>query len=190
MNMLPTNSSMSVVIEKLRKAASEDRVFNDIFHVFASRQRARRMVSVAALSQRLIKDGFHHSKEESRRFLKFLASLDLGKLERDRRGNIRALRDVTVSLQSIGLVAVATGKPGELKLFNKRNKFQDLPAKMVKSVESVKPKDQQQQPSTSLTISLNINDKAVPINIPSSLSASEIAELVARLSSNGSEKTH
>lgn len=177
--MNPSNSPVAITTEKLRKAAQADKVFNDIFHVFAARQRARRMVSVSALAQRMKKEGFNYAKNEYRRFLKFMSSLGLGKLVIDRSGAVRALEGVTVSLQSIGLVACSQGADS-FRGLPEKNRFKDLP---VSIEDQPRPENK-----VSLTLTFNINNKMIPIELPSSMSRQDIAELVARLS-RGSDKT-
>lgn len=98
------------VVEILKKEADKDTVFKDVAHVFAQRKRARRQVTVTSLAARMAKEGFDYSKSEYARVLKRLSDLGLGSLQQDARGRIKALKDIKISLQSIGAAAVGSSK--------------------------------------------------------------------------------
>jgi hypothetical protein len=188
--MNPSNSPVNQIIEKLKKAAHENKAFNDIFHVLAARQRARRTVTVGALTQRMRKEGFSHTEADYVAFIKLLGNLGLGKIKHDSKGRARVLDDVRVSLQSIGLVAC--GGKGTLNSFKQRTRFEELPNPTNgsnKQQEAATPTQQQEKRGSAvgatvpqMLLSFPINGKMVTVEVPSGMRPDEIAELVSRLS--------
>ncbi len=93
-------------IDKLRKEAKQNEVFRSVCMVFAERQRARSQVTMHNLITVMKHKGYNYSREELVQVLKFLAHLGLGKPEYSRRHKLRAIKDIKVTLQSIGQVAI------------------------------------------------------------------------------------
>lgn len=121
-----------MVVETLKKEADKDEAFKDVSHVFASRKRARRQVTVASLANRMAKEGFGHSRTDYARVLRRLADLGFGSLQKDAKGNIKALKDIRISLQSIG--AAAVGEAQKLINARQRVKFSALSAPEAMSI--------------------------------------------------------
>lgn len=99
--------SPAQVIDKLRTRASTDAVFHAVAEVFAMRERTRQQVTLQSLMATMLKEGYKFNKEQYTSVLAFMATLGLGTLERDNKGRIRALKGISITLQSIGLAAVS-----------------------------------------------------------------------------------
>ncbi len=116
------------LVTELKNKATQDKVFNDVCVVFATRDRARFTVTVGGLMQRMKKDGFTYGPSELQPVLRFLASLGLGHLQMSA-GKVIALTDVKTTLQSIG--SVALGQTTALAKFRQRHKFHAIPVKSI-----------------------------------------------------------
>lgn len=113
------------VVTQLRKEAQQKPAFNAICEVFAKRQRARSQVTMHNLQAVMKKEGQEFSREEYAQALKFLAHLGLGRVEFNRNNKLKALKDIKVTLQSIGLAA--TAKIDALNKWSAHVKFSKLP---------------------------------------------------------------
>lgn len=162
------------IVGSLKKYAAENAVANDVFCAWAMRQRARNQVTMAALYQKMKINGFNHKYEEYEGLLKFLGALGLGRLELDKRGKVIALKEVKMTLQSIG--EAACGGKEKLKGFKPRNKFSRLISKPKTLVTT-----SVQQPKTferDIEIVVTLEGKPIRINMPKSLSAEQIAGII------------
>lgn len=120
------------MIATLRTEAEKNPVVNDTLHAFALRERARHIVTLTGLANRMRKEGFTHMKEEYSTVLRLLAKLGVGKLDLDAKGRVRSLKDVRTTLQSIGLAA--TGGADALKANKQRNRFGKVAVKKTVTV--------------------------------------------------------
>lgn len=93
---------MQKAIETLRNMASKSSAANDLFHSFATRQRARGQLTVRGIQLRMKKEGFNHKNAEYADILKGMADCGIGKLKRNSRGTVYALTNITIQLQSLG----------------------------------------------------------------------------------------
>lgn len=163
------------IIERLRTRATKDTAANAVFYVWSCRQRARNQVTMHALEYKMKAEGFNFTSRQYGAVLEELASLGLGKLEKDSRGRVTALKDVKTTLQSIGQVAV--GQKLELAAFKEKSKFTELSEKVsTLSAIATQVKDPVLQFPVSLTVV--VNGKPVNFRIPPGLSAEEISKLV------------
>lgn len=170
--------NMAAVVEALKKKVAEDKTARDVFHVMSLRERARNVVTLGGLDQRMKKEGFNYEKGDYVTVLKFMASLGFGKLETDSRGRVTALKDIKTTLQSIGEVAM--GLNAELHPWKQRNKFRVLSSPTLKAVpKAVEP---EAAPTLSIPVSLTvvINGKAVNVALPNNLNERDVADLVMR----------
>lgn len=194
MQQLP-KMTQEVIVSALRKEAITNPVFNAVAHVFALRERARQQVTMAALRLRMGQEGFNHTKEDYSKVLKFLASLGFGTLEHDRSNNITALKNIRMTLQSIGLAAVGT-KNEKLEAFNPQFDYQKLtlPKATVlpqqptaktppPQVQDVKPahKDTNIKPISDFLASVvvEINGKPVVFPLPKGFTPKDLGDLLA-----------
>lgn len=109
------------VIETLKRETPNNKTLSDTMLSFASRDRARHAVTLTGLMNRMKNEGFEHARDEYARVLQLLAHLGIGKLDVDPKGQIRALKDVRTTLQSIGEAAL--NEDGKLELAKRRNRF-------------------------------------------------------------------
>lgn len=139
------------LIETLKAEAPKDATLNAVLHMFAARERARAQVTLAALSNRMKEEGFSYDRADYARVLKLLANLGVGRLDTGQNGQVRALKDVKVTLQSIGNVSVGSGTTIEQLSF--RNRFQRIPV-----VEAAPPRAPTPVTSKSPEIKLELAD--------------------------------
>lgn len=154
-------------VTKLREKAKTSPAANSFFHVCALRKRARSNINVRSLALKMQKEGFNYTVEEYRDIIKFLADLGFGRLDTDAKGRVKGLKDIRVSLQSIG--QTACGEQVQLRGFRPRNRFA--------MIGSIKPKPKQVE--TEIDVSIKMNGKAVKIQVPKDLTAEEIAALIS-----------
>lgn len=113
------------LVEQLRVLAASDKTFNAVAHVFAIRERARGEVTLSNLRLRMAREGFHFKGDELGQVLKKLSELGIGTLYIDSDKRIRSLKNIKVTLQSIGQAAV--GKLDKLEKFTPDNHYVALP---------------------------------------------------------------
>lgn len=106
---------LSPIVEALRNEAKTSAAFEATAKVFAARQRTRRQVTLYVLKRKLDVSGFSVSVDDCRNVLAFLSKMGIGALERDVRGKPRMLKEIQVSLQSVGKAAL--GQADEIENF-------------------------------------------------------------------------
>jgi hypothetical protein len=181
------------VVETLKQTAEKNRTAQDVFHFWAMRERTRNVVTVEALASRMKKEGFDHAPSDYAAFLRQLSNLGLGKLDISPTGKVKALKDIKLTLQSIGAAAVS-GK-SKLTGFYPRNRFgellvsSDAPQKVLEPVKAAPPKpvakpakETNGSPvNVGIALVMSINGKNVSIPVPQDLTIVEVAALVAKL---------
>lgn len=181
-----TNKRLSPneVTDKLRSEANKDPVFSAVAHVFAMRERARQQVTVRNLAFTMHKEGFKFNKEQLQRVLKFLAGLHLGRLETTSKGEITALKDIRITLQSIGLAAVAKQDSLErLKTHNSFSRLPNTPASSKDEAPSIPPKPHAKTP----TLVVKMNGDSLTFDLPKNVTMKDLMALVARMYSRKTE---
>lgn len=166
----------ATVIAKLRAEAHSSPAFSAVCHVFAMRERARSQVTIHSLKLTMEREGFNFSRAEYERVFKTLSDAGIGKIETDSAGQIRSLKDIRVTLQSIGTVAV--GKKERLETFRQRNTFIDLPlvqAKLTQSVTIKKPQGYR------VALQAIINGETVDFPLNFTLTGEQICVLIQEL---------
>lgn len=165
-------------IETLKVEAKNNPTTDAVLHVWALRRRARQTVTLGALKQRMKAEGFNYDSAKYAEVLSLMAKLGFGRLVTDPKGRVRALTDVKVTLQSIGAAVCGSGQ--RLSDYKRRNRFRNLPATPVaseppKALPTIRPLTAPQ-----VSLSINLNGKLVNIQVPSNMSAEEVAALVCR----------
>lgn len=117
------------VINTLRNEIQTNKAVSDTLYAFAMRQRARHVVTLTALTNKMHHEGFEHTRGEYAEVLKLLAKLNIGKLDTDSKGRVRALKDIDTTLQSIGLAAL--GVRSQVELAKRRNRFGKIDVKRI-----------------------------------------------------------
>ncbi len=162
------------IVEVIRKEAKQNKVADAVFHMWAARDRARGIITIGGLEQRMKKEGFNFDKADYAKFLRFLSNLNFGKLD-ESNGKVRSLKDVKVKLQSIGQVAI--GGKNNLEGWRVRNKYKHFIPPATQHKETTAP-------SATLNpvfLAVEIKGKLINIPIPGSLDDAEVAALVHRL---------
>lgn len=113
-------------IQTLRDLASKSQAAADFFLSCATRQRGRGTLTVQAVEQRMLKEGFNHAADEYRSVLNKLAEVGFGSTSFDRQGRLRALVNITTQLKDIGLAVVGSGT--SIATLKQRNKYASLKA--------------------------------------------------------------
>lgn len=144
------------IVESLKNKAQTNACANAVFHVWAVRQRARNMVTMASLTQKMTEEKFTFPRAEYEQFLKFLGGLGLGTLEVSRTGRVVALKNIKISLQSIGLSAV--GHKEALQVFRTRKRFERLPIVTGASMPSAEKASEKKAPTSIQTVATPIEN--------------------------------
>lgn len=157
-----------MIIEKLKEEVTKNPAANAVLHVFALRKRTAQSVTIARLTQSMKNEGFIYTRGDYESVLKTLADLGVGKLDIDSKGRIRSLRDIKLTLQSIG--GAACGAKPNLAGFRQRARYGKL---QVPTTTVSKPK------VIEVGLDLLINGKLIKIQIPKEFSPEEIAGLIS-----------
>lgn len=166
----------SKIILTLKEKATTDKVLDEVLHVFATRERTRFILTVHGLMQRMKKEGFNHAWADYVRILSLLGDLGLGKLVQDSKGRVIALKEIRITLQSLGQAVVAKD-PTKLVGFKNRNKFQKLTFISPRASTDATPKPMR----TELSLTFTINGNPVNVQIPDNMGPNDITVLVSRL---------
>lgn len=94
----------------IKAEASKNPVLFTVCEVFAHRQRTRQQITVASLQATMKKHRYNYSKEEIQRVIKIFADLGVGTIQHSSTGRVRALKNIKVTLQSLGAAAVDKGQ--------------------------------------------------------------------------------
>ncbi len=165
------------VINQLRNEVRIKEAFNAVAHVFAVRQRARHQVTLTALLRTMRREGFNHPVEAYTGVLEKLAALGFGRVEKDAKGHVRALKDVRVTLQSIGSAACGTASSlSSRKLRTRYRQLAPRPAVLAPKVE---------RPAIGLSVVVHSGGKQLTIPVPAGLTLADMAGLLEELRSKG-----
>jgi hypothetical protein len=188
-------------IQTLKKEIKSNPAADAVFHLFAARQRARHQVTVRALFYKMSKEGFKFTKSDYAAVLKRVGQLGFGRIEYDRTGNVQALKDIKVTLQSLG-EAVIRQEQVAISAYNKRNRFTQLASSVAADLRAEQPKPPKlavvkapekqvvvypYRSASTVSITLTIAGKPVILPIPGELSPEEIAALISHLRGVGGE---
>lgn len=170
------------LIDKLREKAASDAVASAVLHMFALRRRTRNQISVEMLRRRMKREGYSYTSEQLRPFIVFLAKLGLGQVVKTRRGTVSRLKDIKLTLRSIGLAAVGDGT--KLKSFSSKT----LTRKPIPIVRRApKPPVQVEKAPIPPGVKRNFvltavlgSGKVINLSIPPDFTGEDVAELVDR----------
>lgn len=177
---------LETIVPVLRTEAASNPVMNDVMSLFASRQRARQEVTLRALYYKMYKEGFSHRREAYAQVLQRLAELGVGEIQKNYRGRIVALKNVRITLQSLGKAVLQGGMV--LRTMRRRNRYQSLPttananptAPVIPITRAPKPKATEiAMGATKLTVLYC--GKNVGIDLPTGLTAKQLVGLMSAL---------
>lgn len=172
--------STNTIIDKLRTEGKSNPAAGAVFLVWSQRQRARASVTLSALYATMKEEGFPISTDKLQGVLAFVASLGLGTLVKNHKGQIIALTNVRNTLQSIGEAAM-NGSP-KLASFNQRVRFTALPAATKAEISIPKAPEEAQKVLLGMPVKLivYVNDKAVSIPVPQDWNDTDVALLIRK----------
>jgi hypothetical protein len=183
-----TAVKVAKAVETLRARVAADKITRDVFHVMSLRERARNIITLGGLQQRMKKESYNYEMSDYIEVLKLMASLDFGTLMTDARGRVTGLKDISITLQSIG--AAAMGQSDDLIAWKPRNKYVPLAdaipveiAQPIREASKAKAAKSSDGAGYSVSITFVINGKPVNFPIPNDLNAQEIADLILRFRS-------
>lgn len=175
-------------VQFLRERVAKDKIAKDVFHVMSIRERARNVITLGGLQQRMKKEGYNYEMGDYAGVLKVLADLDFGSLMTDSRGKIVGLKDIKITLQSIGRAAL--GESDDLVGWKPRNKYVPLadaipPESVIESPRRIKTKEtiptEENLDSHTMVLRVLINGRPVNIPIPKEMPEKEVANLIVTL---------
>ena len=169
------------VVAQLRERAQKDPVFNAVCTRFAIRERARAQVTIASLRLTMGREGFHYPTAKYESILSFLASLGIGKLQKEN-GKIKALVEVKTTLQSIGAAALNSAQ--SLQAFSPGNTFEPLP--LTTSVKPTQKDVTLNKPRLhNAILTVTINDKEIEFPLPRAISSEELGYILSEFYTSG-----
>lgn len=170
-----------IQVGNLKREASTDKVLNDALHLFASRERGRKELTVGALTNSMRKAGFEYTRKEVAPILIKLSKLGFGHLEKDDKGRVAALRGIKVTMQSLGKVAIQETEDEALQYTTGTRKMPRAPKAAPKPQKQPKQAPQETRPNkTVLILTVMINDIPINLQVPKGLSTQQIAEVISR----------
>lgn len=163
------------IVNALRTEAKTNKVANDVFTVWAMRERSRAEVTLNGLHQRMVREGFNYTKQDYAPFLRTMARLGVGRLETQGGTKVVAIKNVHWKLDSLGKAAL--GEIGHVRSFRARNRFEpiktiDVPKAVEKKVEI--------KPCAPVTLTVSVNGKSLNLPIPNEFTPEDVGALVAQ----------
>lgn len=171
----------TIAIEKLRFAASEDRVVRDIFENFSKRDRVWDSVALRPLWLAMKESGRPHPIGKISEVLGLIASVGIGKKHAAANGRVIKVSNLTLDLRALGEAVVGDGRIKDVRKYRTGMQERNLSAvaEAVRSPSSMKVYPLRK--ASSLSITLTINGKPVVMPLPGDLSPEELAAVIERL---------
>lgn len=164
----------------LREVASRSKLAASVFYLFALRERSRSRLTVRNLMLRMKAEGFNFDKADYLQFFNLLAECNIGHIERSSRGQLKALRDINFTLQSVGKVAV--GKAERLETFksrtHKRAGPQPVPFRPGLTVQKPLSKE------VLVRLMVTVDKKPWILDLPKDYTEEDIAKIICMLNKN------
>lgn len=171
------------MINVLRSEAKSNPASNAAFCMLALRKRTRNTIGLSSLARRMKQEGFSYTRNDFIPMLKTIANLGLGQLDKTVRGRLKGIKNLKITMQSIG--AAACGQQISLKSHSTRNKYDSLPIEPFPPVVVPKPEvlvnAQQVELPKEMNLRFFINGKPLQVLIPKGLTPAEIASLISKL---------
>lgn len=176
------------LVTALSQEVQKNPVFKDFALHCVTRQRARKELTLTSVSRNMKAEGFDYSDAQLIQVLKTLSELDIGKLDRDHKGRIRGLKDIRLTLQSLGAAALGQENPN-LKPFKGRAAFGVIAKEAVPTPTApYTGEDRRRAPrpwqtsGAKVVLTVLLGEKPINIPMPSNLTPEEIAALVQKFS--------
>lgn len=166
------------IIAVLREIAGKSKLAASVFYLFAVRERARSRLTLRNLMLRMKVEGFTFDKTDYNQFFNLLADLQIGQLERGQRGQVKALRDINFTLQSVGKAAVS--KIDHLVAFKPRGRLRiDRPEPPFRPGLTIKAPSK-----TDIKIMVTVNSRPWYLDVPKDYTEEDIAKIICMLNKN------
>lgn len=166
------------MIQSLRKEVSTNKTASAVFHVFAFRKRARQILTVNGLRQKMRAEGFKYEDKEYAKVLASMAEAGVGTLTKDAKGRVKALKDIKITLTSLGKAVCGTND--KLKNFKPKNQFIEVEVPVIASIPAVAPTQSLSTAST-MKIGVYTKNRLINVEVPTNLSAEELSSLVRKI---------
>lgn len=186
-----TKRSVPTLIARLQEEATESQCFNATMMVFSMRERARQQVTIESLMARMKSEGFVFSKKDYQEVLKKLSKFGFGTLAYDASNEISALKNINITLQSIGDAVLKQG--AQLKTWKPAVDFKPLttdkphaiskaPIKKAADVpiKAWKAPETKAEPTKyEATVMVKINGKTLNFDLPYGITPNQLTQLLA-----------
>lgn len=177
-------STVSLALN-LQTAAEQSQALRDVGTVFATRERSRQQVTVHSLYAKMTKEGFKYSRTQLGAVLKTLAGLGVGTLITNKKGNPIALKNIKVTLQSVGAaIAAGTKTIAPQKQPVRFVKLPPIDFVVEKAVTPPPPASKPDKaPSRKYTAALmvTVDQETIEFTLPRKLTMQEVSELLTRI---------
>lgn len=194
------------MIETLRTEAAKNTALGDVLHMLATRERARFMISLSALTVRMHREGFKGTRSEYGLALAKLATAGVGALDRDPKGRVRSLKDIKISLPTLGRAVLGED---QLKGFKQRNRYQTVidvptPVQVAHSAPASiatppmgdrrssggwdgieRRRSPRESVGGNVVLTFKVNGRDLSLPLPTEMPATDVARLVERLKTAG-----
>lgn len=184
--LLPsTVKSPAQVVTAIRNEAAKNPVLNAVCHVFAIRERARQQVTLSTLRITMSREGYNHTTEQLQEVLKFFGDLGLGKIERNSKGAIVALKGIKSTLQSIGLAGIS--KKDALDKFEPSHAFKALtpdlqrPNRVAAAAAPTKKAPAELPSELKVSLTVDLNGTPVTFNAPTGIAPAELCLMLSQM---------
>ena len=172
------------VVEALKAEAAKNPVFNAVALVFAMRERARQQVTIGALSLRMAQEGYNFKRSDYQNVLRFLASIGIGTLELGEGNTPRALKNIRLTLQSIGEAAL--GSQPNVEKFQPAFEYQRVMAPIAQPLQTIVPAAVMAAPLKA-ALTVHIDGKPITFEMPQGLTAAQLGEMLAQMYTTNSK---
>ncbi len=169
------------VLNKVVVEAEANPVSNAVFHVLAARERNRSTLNLASLYSVMKKEGFTHTRSQYADVLKFLGLINVGVLNYTKRGRLIGLKDISISLKTMGSVAVNRQTPPvserkKAEVIHLMNKAKERGSSNME--DKISPLEVPPPSSDRKYVTLYLNHKPFTISIPNEFTKEEVALLI------------
>lgn len=174
----------------IKAEATKNPVFNAVCHLFAVRERARSQVTLSTLMVSMSREGYNFNREQLEGVLEFLAHSGVGRLAKNSKGRVHALKDIKYTLQSVG--RAGSDKATTVDKFVPNTTYSDLPQKALAAViptprapEPVAaPPTPEVAPAKTIypaVLTITAGGKPVNFEIPNGLTSERLALLLSEI---------
>lgn len=185
------------IVEKLQQEAKNRPVFNAVADMFMKRERSRNNFTLQALFQTMTTADHTFSKEDYAGVLAFLGRIGIGVTDYDMDKNLRGLKGIRFTMQSIG--AVALGHSGKLEMFGIRQsalpppkvaesridpfktKKSNTAMKVDKLKSEIVPAADQRRTTVTIQVAPDYVTKQAPYKFETLLSQKEVLEVLQKI---------